>query len=838
MRALKKYLAIWILLLFCLPAARAQQSQMSDKQVMSFIVKENEKGTPRNEIVTKLMERGVSIEQIRRLRDKYEREKGKSSLGARDLTGDADGQSRLRKPNGDKRSSAGGDPVLKRRRAAEVKDSELSAAERARRKEDRMLEFSDELDFAFPDSLKYYIDESEEPQGRQVFGRNIFNRELLTFEPNMNIATPADYVLGPGDAVVVDVWGASQKTIQGTVSPEGTVDIEGFGPVQVSGLTVQAANARLRSTLGQRYSGSSVRLSVGQTRTISVNVIGEVNVPGTYTLSAFATVFHALYMAGGINDIGTLRDIKIYRKGRLISSVDIYDFILNGKLSGNVRLASDDVIMVGPYDCLVDVTGKVKRPMYYEMKTTESVGTLLKYAGGFAGDAYRDVIRLIRKSEGELTIYSLDEFERNKFQLTDGDSVYVDSVLARYRNMVEVKGSVFRPGMYQMDGSVTTVRQLIRMAGGLTEDAFTARAVMHRRRKDRTLEVISIDVDGLMNHTVPDVALCNEDVLFIPGVRDGQEERTFSIEGEVYYPGIYEYAENTTLEDLVLQAGGLKDAASVVKVDVSRRIRNNSSLNADDEVASAFSFALKDGFVIDGKQGFVLEPFDEVFVRRSPGYVEQEHVTVDGEIAFAGTYVLTRKGQRLSELVKNAGGVTKEAYLEGARLERKLTAEEKIKKQSMLRMAMGDSIDVKKLDLSDTRNVGINLGMALKNPGSDEWDIVLQKDDRLVIPQFNNTVSISGEVRYLNSVSYRNGAKLDYYINMAGGYSEKARKKHVYAVNMNGTVSRVRSAKDIQPGCEIVIPAKKERRGLSTAEIISMSSVLGTLTIALATLLK
>lgn len=836
MRALKKYLVIWILLLSCFPAARAQQSQMSDKQVMNFIVKENEKGTSRNEIVTKLMERGVSIEQIRRLRDKYEREKGKSSLGARDLTGSTDGQSRLRKPNGDKRPSAAGDPVLRRRRAAEANG--LSAAERARLKDNRAQEFSDELDFAFPDSLKYYIDESDEMQGRQVFGRNIFNRELLTFEPNMNIATPADYVLGPGDAVMIDVWGASQKTIQGTVSPEGTVDIEGFGPVQVSGLTVQAANARLRSTLGQRYSGSSVRLSVGQTRTISVNVIGEVNVPGTYTLSAFATVFHALYMAGGINDIGTLRDIKIYRKGRLISSVDIYDFILNGKLSGNVRLASDDVIMVGPYDCLVDITGKVKRPMYYEMKTTESVGTLLKYAGGFAGDAYRDVIRLIRKSEGELTIYSLDEFERNKFQLTDGDSVYVDSVLARYRNMVEVKGSVFRPGMYQMDGSVTTVRQLIQMAGGLTEDAFTARAVMHRRRKDRTLEVISIDVEGLMNHTVPDVALRNEDVLFIPGVKDGQEERTFSIEGEVYYPGIYEYAENTTLEDLVLQAGGLKDAASVVKVDVSRRIRNNTSLNANDEVASAFSFALKDGFVVDGKQGFVLEPFDEVFVRRSPGYVEQEHVTVDGEIAFAGTYVLTRKGQRLSELVKNAGGVTKDAYLEGARLERKLTAEEKIKKQSMLRMAMGDSIDVKKLDLSDTRNVGINLGMALKNPGSDEWDIVLQKDDRLVIPQFNNTVSISGEVRYPNSVSYRNGAKLDYYINMAGGYSDKARKKRVYAVNMNGTVSRVRSAKDIQPGCEIVIPAKKERRGLSTAEVISMSSVLGTLTIALATLLK
>jgi len=845
---MRKYAIALLLVLLWIPTAHAQQSSMTDKQVMEYIIKENGKGTPRNEIVTKLMERGVTVEQIQRIRNKYERERKGGNLGARDLTGsrDAQGKSRLRQPNGNQRDEREETPAnsLSRRRKLRTRDDESTLTERQRQqlREDRETDFSDELDFAMPDSLELLDDFYERPKktkGKQVFGRNIFNQKLLSFEPNMNIATPNDYVLGPGDAVMVDIWGASQKNLETTVSPDGNIDIEGFGPVQVSGLTVQAANNRLKSTLGRHYAGSRVRLSVGQTKTISVNVVGEVKVPGTYTLSAFATVFHALYMAGGINEIGTLRDIKVYRKGRLISSVDIYDFIMNGTLTGNVRLTSDDIIMVGPYDCLVNITGKVKRPMFYEMKRTESVGTLIKYSGGFTGDAYQKMVRLIRKSEGELSVYSLDEFERGSFQLTDGDSVSVDSVLDRYRNMVEVKGAVFRPGMYQMDGNITTVGQLIAAAGGITEDAFTNRAVMHRRRKDRTLEVVAVDLAGVLNHTVPDVALRNEDILFVPSMKDGQEERTLTIEGEVYYPGVYEYAENTALEDLILQAGGLKDAASVVKVDVSRRIRNNTARESVNEVATVFSFALKEGFVIDGQPGFILEPFDEVYVRRSPGYIEQEHVSIEGEAVFSGTYALEKKGMRLSDLVRNAGGTTQDAYLKGARLERVLTPMEKLKQQSMLKaITNSDSLDMKKLDIGDTRYIGINLDKALENPGSDKWDIVLRDGDRLIIPQYNNTVSINGEVMYPNSVAYQEGANLKYYINMAGGYSLKAKRSRVFAVNMNGTVTRVRSAKDIQPGCEIVVPSKPKRRGISFAELISMGSILSSLGIAIASLIK
>ena len=661
----------------------------------------------------------------------------------------------------------------------------------------------------------------------------------MSFEPNMNIATPQDYRLGPGDAVYIDVWGASQGQYQCTVSPEGVINIENYGPVNVDGLTVNQANQRLKSTLGKRYAGSNIRLTVGQTKTITVNVMGEVKVPGTYTLSAFATVFNALYMAGGTNDIGTLRNIKIYRNGHLVSTCDIYDYILNGNMRGNVRLTSGDVIIVEPYECLVNITGKVKRPMYYEMKQKESVGTLIKYAGGFAGDAYQSNIHLVRKAGGEMSVFSIDDFERNSFQLADGDSVAVDSTLQRYRNMVEVKGAVMRPGKYQMDGSITTVRELIEAAGGLAEDAFINRGFIHRMKDDRTLETVEIDIKGIVNHTIADIALKNEDVFYIPSKKIMQEEEILTISGEVNYPGTYDFADNTSLETFILQAGGLKDAASLVKVDVSRRMRNNKATHSSSQVAQSFSFALKDGFIVDGTPGFILEPFDEVFVRRSPGYVEQQHVMVEGEISFAGTYVLSNKGMRLSDLVKNAGGLTKEAYSLGAHLERTLTAAEKVKQQTMLKLAVsGDSIDMRKLDFGETQMVGINLEQALAHPGSNQWDIVLRDGDKLIIPQYNNTVSINGQVMYPNSVAYREGARLSYYIDQAGGYGQRAKSNRVFAVNMNGTVTRVRSSKDITPGCTILVPAKAKRNKMSFGEILSLGTMTATLGTVIATILK
>ena len=823
------------------------QSGMSDTQIMEYIVQQNAKGTSRDKIVKQLIERGVTIEQIRKAKEKYEKQQKGTVPGARNISGaEADNFTRLRKNNGDKRrneQTTGRRPQRSDRENPD--DPTLSERDRTRLQQARTDAYNEELDAFLPDSMGYYTNdyeqfvEDEEDGKIKVFGRNIFNNKRLTFEPNMNIATPDDYRLGPGDEVYVDVWGASQQRFECTVSPEGVINIENFGPVQVSGLTVAQTNARLRSTLGARYAGSDVRLTVGQTRTITVDVMGEVKTPGTYTLSAFSTVFHALYMAGGTNDIGTLRNIKVFRNGRQITTCDIYDYILNGNMKGNVRLQPGDVVVVGSYECLVQVTGKVKRPMYYEMKSTESVGTLLRYAGGFTGDAYDQLVRLIRKSGGQLSVFSLDEFERGNFQLADGDSVAVDSTLQRYRNMVEVKGAVFRTGKYQMDGSITTVRQLIEAAGGLCEDAMKTRAVLHRLTDERRLQVVQVDLQGILAHTAPDIALRNEDVLFIPSRSYLIGEQKLSIHGEVVYPGEYDFAENTTLEDFILQAGGLTDAASLVKVDVSRRIRNQLATESSDKIAESYTFKLKDGFVVDGTPGFVLQPYDEVYVRRSPGYVEQQNVEVKGEVAFEGRYALVTKGMRLSDLVKQCGGLTPQSYAPGAHLERKLSPEEQLKQQSMIKLAtLGDTTDVRRLELSDVRVVAINLEKAIANPGSNQWDLVLQEGDVLVVPQYSNTVTINGEVLYPNTVGYDKNKKLSDYINSAGGFTQKARTGKVFAVGMNGSVTKVRSKKDITPGCNIVVPAKMRRRGVSLAEMMSVFTMLATLGTVVATLVK
>ena len=823
------------------------QSGMSDTQIMEYIVQQNAKGTSRDKIVKQLIERGVTIEQIRKAKAKYEKQQKGTVPGARNISGaEPDNFTRLRKNNGDKRrneQTTGRRPQRSDRENPD--DPTLSERDRTRLQQARTDAYNDELDAFLPDSMGYFTNdyeqfvEDEEDGKIKVFGRNIFNNKRLTFEPNMNIATPDDYRLGPGDEVYIDVWGASQQRFECTVSPEGVINIENFGPVQVSGLTVAQTNARLRSTLGARYAGSDVRLTVGQTRTITVDVMGEVKTPGTYTLSAFSTVFHALYMAGGTNDIGTLRNIKVFRNGRQITTCDIYDYILNGNMKGNVRLQSGDVVVVGSYECLVQVTGKVKRPMYYEMKSTESVGTLLRYAGGFTGDAYDQLVRLIRKSGGQLSVFSLDEFERGNFQLADGDSVAVDSTLQRYRNMVEVKGAVFRTGKYQMDGSITTVRQLIEAAGGLCEDAMKTRAVLHRITDERRLQVVQVDLQGILAHTAPDIALRNEDVLFIPSRSYLIGEQKLSIHGEVVYPGEYDFAENTTLEDFILQAGGLTDAASLVKVDVSRRIRNQLATESSDKIAESYTFKLKDGFVVDGTPGFVLQPYDEVYVRRSPGYVEQQNVEVKGEVAFEGRYALVTKGMRLSDLVKQCGGLTPQSYAPGAHLERKLSPEEQLKQQSMIKLAtLGDTTDVRRLELSDVRVVAINLEKAIANPGSNQWDLVLQEGDVLVVPQYSNTVTINGEVLYPNTVGYDKNMKLRDYINSAGGFTQKARTGKVFAVGMNGSVTKVRSKKDITPGCNIVVPAKMRRRGVSLAEMMSVFTMLATLGTVVATLVK
>lgn len=831
--------AFLILAISLLPALSLHaQTAMTDDQVMTTIMREHATGKSQAQIVTKLMQSGVDINQIRRVKKRYERLQKNKGLGMlADGTGDKTGN-RLRQNNGDsQRQNA-------RQNAVDMQITSIPA-DMTTRQDDltkRQADMESELVGILPADSTLLLKQllAERNQKNKVFGRDIFNNKQLSFEPNMNIATPRNYRLGPGDAVIIDIYGASQKTIDATVSPDGDVTIEGFGPVQVSGLTVAQANARLRSTLGARYSSSKVRLTVGQTKTITINVMGEVRTPGTYTLSAFSTVFQALYMAGGTNDLGTLRNIKVYRNNRLVTVVDIYDYILNGKMTGNVRLADGDVVIIGPYDSLVKIEGKVKRPMFYEMKKSESLGSLLKYAGGFTGDAYRKSIRVNRKNGREYSVFNVDEFDFGNFRVADGDSVSVDSILPRYRNTVEIKGAVFRPGLYNIDNRINTVRSLIEHAEGVTEEAFTAHAVMHRMKEDRTLRVIPLDIDGILKGTVADIPLRENDVLFIPTRSDMMQERTITIHGEVHYPGIYRYADDETIEDIVLQAGGLKETASTIKVDVARRVSNPKALKNDSIIAKTYSFSLKDGFVIDGEPGFKLMPFDEVYVRCSPGYSAQRNITIEGQAMFAGVYTLSAKNERLSDAIRKAGGVTDMAYVKGARLIRRTSPDEQGRIQAVTRMleaqvGQKDSLNAAMLQLSASYPVGIELDKAMAHPGSD-YDVVLREGDRIIIPEYTGTVKISGDVMYPNTVTYTKGKRPDWYINQAGGWGNRAKKSRTFIIYMNGTVARVSHSTKIQPGCEIVVPSKPKPNGNTLGQWLGIGSSVAGIAAMIATI--
>ena len=800
----------------CLVTTLSIHAQMSDQQIIEFIAREQKAGSNQSQIVTKLMQKGVKIEQIRRLRNQYSKQISKAGLSSKADEAVSDAESRMRQTEGKKQEVT----TAKSGTEGETKtEADVSYAE-------------------VQGNIKQA--ESSVSDIKNVFGRNIFNNRLLSFEPSMNIATPPNYVLGPGDHIIIDIYGASQKAVTAQVSPEGKVTLPGVGPVKVSGMTVAAAQAQISKTLGSRYSSSQLSVSLGQTRSITINVMGEVKVPGTYTLSAFSTVFHALYMAGGINDIGTLRNIKVFRNGRQITVVDVYEYILNGRLAGNIRLMENDVIVVGPYDCLVGIEGNVKRPMFYEMRPTESVGTLLKYAGGFTGDAYKKAVRLMRKTGDRFTVHNIEEFDMNTFKVNDGDAITVDGILNRFDNMVEIKGAVFRPGKFQLGKNVTSVRSLIEAADGVTEDAFTAHAILHRMRVNRTLEVLSVDVAGILSGSVADIPLRNEDVLFIPTMADRMNERTLTIEGEVISPGTFEFAENTTIEDLILQAGGLTDAASTTKVDVSRRIIDPKAKEGSSAISKTYTFELKDGFVIDGQPGFILEPYDIVQVRRSPTYVTPRNIYVEGEVQFGGALTLSTKNQRLSDAIKAVGGFTDEAYVKGARLVRTVTEDERNRATDLMRQirtrgSQNDTIQTSQLNLFKTYTVGINLEEAMKHPGGD-YDIVLRDSDKIIVPEYNGTVKISGNVQFPNTVAFNEKKGYKWYINQAGGFGSRAKKSKTFIIYQNGTMAKVGRGTKVEPGCEIVVPTKAKKDMAAVTQWLSIGSSITGLAAMIATI--
>lgn len=839
---LKRYVMVMVLMMSTICAF---SQSMSDEQVVQFVKTEMSKGSTQSTIVTKLLQKGVTAEQLRRVRKKYTAEQ--QQLGAQDLTGSTktEGTSRLRtekQVNDDKRQQQQNYMIRSQREAQE---------QRYLPRETRQEALGDEIGFLDIDSIAYYQQLIQAQNENEVFGRNIFNNRNLTFQPNQNMATPANYKLGAGDKVIIDIWGASQKTFENTISPDGAIVLDRIGPIQLMGLSVQQADKKIKNTLSRYYADCNFSVSLGETRTIQVQVMGEVNVPGTYTMSSLSSAFNALYAAGGINSIGTLRNIKVYRQNRVVAVIDVYDMLLNGNTSGDIRLNDNDVIVVGAYDCIVCVRGKVKRPMYYEMKNSESVRQLIKYAGGFTGDAYKGNLKLVRTDGEERSIHTIDEFQMSSFSVRDHDSLHVDSVLPRFSNMVEVRGAVNRPGQFQLSRDIQTVRGLLQAAGGIREDAYRTRVVMHREKEDLTLQMVSIDLEGILNGTVADVPLKKNDVLFIPSTVEMQGETTLTISGEVLYPGIYQYAENTTLGDLILQAGGFTNSASLAKVDVFRRIRDPKALENNNAASETYSFALDERLNILSDTTFFLLPYDEVVIRKSPAYQEQQNVKIRGCVNFEGEYAMSTKSYRLSDLVKAAGGLSALAYSKGARLNRQMTEEERQQREVMLRtsqiemyeealqgdknfdLSRADTLMQMRVDMGNRYAVAINLEEAINNPGGQE-DIVLRENDELIIPQYSSTIKISGAVMHPISMNYREGENLSYYIKHAGGYSNKAHKSRVYATYMNGSVKKIsrKSVRDIEPGCEIVVPTKQSGKKMSTAEIMT----LGTSTISIATM--
>lgn len=813
-----KILSTLILVAVAIPAA----AQMTDEQVMSYAKEQIAAGKTTKEIATELAGKGVTMDQLKKLQSYGSTVTGMGSFNA--TKSEVGGQERLRRYAGTMNQNT--------KVVDDVTTQFSKLPYHIQNPKDTAYRYANPnmMDPAMQNQMmqgEFVNPMMEQEEELEIFGHNIFKQNNLTFAPNVNIATPEDYRLGPGDEVFIDIWGASQATIRQTISPDGFIIVEHYGMLPLNGMTVKEAEKYARRQLGQIYSidgndaQSEMKLTLGSVRSINVNVMGEVTYPGTYQMSSVSSVYHALYNAGGFTNLGSLRKITLVRNGKEVTTIDMYDFLVNGKTADNTILQEGDIVVVPPYENLVVLDGNVKRPMAYEMLSGETVETALNYAGGFRGDAYKKHLKITRRNGEELQVRTVLSADFATATVEDGDVLYIDEILDRYENRVEIVGAVFRPGEYELSSNVNSVKELIAIADGLKGDAFLNRAIIQREKPDYTFETISFDLKSLMENTLADVELKNNDVLYISSIHDLKDMGEISVDGEVARPGSYVFAENTTIEDAIIQAGGLLESASIAKVDVSRRIKNPTSNAVSDTLSYTFTYTIKDGFIVGGDE-FVLEPYDHIYVRKSPAYNEQLHASIDGEVVYPGKYALTQRDYRLSDLVAQAGGVTPWSYVKGAKLVRKMTEEEKAALKStaqILENAEGFNQNEGGVELFDPKmteySVGIDLASALEHPKSNA-DVVLRDGDRLVIPEYTNTVKISGDVMYPNVVSYNQNMTVRDYITMAGGYADTAKKNKAYVVYMNGTVAKAKKASSsvVEPGCEIIVPVKIKNEDL------------------------
>lgn len=810
------YRIMMLLLLMALPVF--VMAEMTDQQVLSYIETAVGQGKTQQQIGKELAVRGVNAVQLQRVKRLYEQKQPSKTVAG--TTGNATQTMRSSSPESGvvymvPQSSSGSQQMF----------------------------FINE----YGDSI--YLHSTGTQEKTQIYGRDLFRNSNLTFEPNVNSATPDDYRLGPGDEVVINIWGNNEAHIRDFISPEGTIIVSNIGPVSLSGMTIKEANNHLKRVFSQKYAdiadeGSDISVVLGDLRTIQVDIMGEVTAPGTYRLSPFSTLFHALYNAGGTTSTGTLRDIQVYRNGKRIASADVYDYLFNGKTSSDIKLQEGDVIIVSPYDRMVTLESGVKRPMTYELKSGETLLDAINYAGGMTADAFPNSINILRSTDNGLTVLTIDNAAFASTPLIDGDVIDIGTGLNRFNNRIEIKGSVFRPGVYALSDEVSTLGELIRKAQGLTEDAFMGRVQLFRLADDLSQTVEAVDLSGILSGRMPDIELQPNDVVVVPSVLELMPKGDLVISGAVANPGRIAYAEGMTVEDLIVQAGGLLEGASTAKIDISRRITDSGATDMQSKIAENYSINIENGLVVGEGAGFQLMPNDIVDVRFSPSFKTQRRVTIGGEVPFGGQYTLGNRSERLSDLVKRAGGVSEYAYLKGAHLTRQFTEDEKIARQETMRLAMNgsesDSIQQSMIFTTDYYPVGINLEAALKNPGGPE-DLVLQAGDNLYIPELVNTVKISGDVLYPNSVIYTPGKKLKFYIDQAGGFGNNANKGQAFVVYMNGQVARGKNA-PIEPGCQIIVPTKEKKDTAANLQkwlaIGSSAAALGTMAASIVNLVK
>lgn len=785
MKILRTIVSTAVLLLL---ATTVAFGQLTDQQVLNEIQRLQATGASQQQILTELAAKGVTREQAERIRSQYQ-------AGQAVQTG-----------------------------------STLSTESRTR-----------DASFEGPDEVVVIHETTGSREGR-VFGKELFSSRNLTFQPSLNMPTPENYQLGAGDELVIDIWGNSELSVRQTISPDGTITVPNIGPIYLNGLEIKEAAAKIKTAFGRIYSDlralhpqTFIKTSVGNIRSIKVNIMGEVVLPGTYTMSSFSSVFHALYAAGGMNDIGCLRTVKVYRGGQLHQQIDVYDYLLHGDSSGDIILRENDIVKIEPYSTQVRIAGQIKRPMLYQMKEGEKLEQLIEYAGGFTSNAYKKNVQLTRMGTTERKIYTVESNQFPEFDIQDGDAIQVGSILDRYENRVEIIGAVFRPGNYALDNRVQTLKDLIALAEGLREDAFLGRAILNRQNPDLSRTIESVDLGLLLTDEIPDITLKRNDHVYILSEDALRQNFTVSVTGEVLHPGTFPFAENMSIEDLITMAGGLRESASLMKVDVSRRSRDPMSMTELPGLSEVYTFSIENGLVITGEKEFLLHPFDVVTVRRSPGYEVQEFVTVNGEVTFPGSFAKKEKNERISSLIKRAGGITSWAYLKGATLVRRMDARELAMAEAALRLSLHngkDSIVVDDVDIARrSYYVGINLEEILQRPGRG-GDLVLREGDVLNVPIMNNMVKISGGVMYPNVVAYKEGAGINYYIENAGGYGHRARRARVYVVYMNQSISKGRSSA-IEPGCEIIVPVKPEPQSkmswgdvaTATSSILSIASM-------------